>query len=488
MIRENKYPEALKNARIVPLLKSGKSPEDPASYRPIANLSVIDKVIESLLKNQLESHLENEGLIPMEHHGSRKEHSTMTCKISIDNGIAETVDNKKNALVLTTDLTACFDVVDHRLILEKMKHLNIVDESIDLLENFLSNRTFIIDIQGFCTTKIKQPPCSIIQGSCFSGFLMNISALEVPLLPEIMNHPELASKIAKRKIEKTENVVHNSHSYVDDNCNVIGTDTHTELEKYTQDYYDVLKGHYSDNKLKLNESKTSFMVMRTASQRESNARVKIKVAENEEKYDDRAVKILGWWINKRMNMSTNLQRLKGIISMKVSKLRPIMKYMNLEIRKEVVYSKIGSILLYGSPLYCGHMQEIKNNLTAQLMKLNRLIYMNNTYKMSNQKICMLINVEMPDQMIKKNTLNLIHKLMIKKKPQSILNRIRENRHSRSSAKINLNLNLRTKKAKRSVLYRGIKLYNSIPTQLKSLSVKLFKKRIKKYHINEVADD
>ena len=195
MIRENKYPEVLKNARIVPLLKSGKSPEDPASYRPIANLSVIDKVIESLLKNQLESHLENEGLIPMEHHGSRKEHSTMTCKISIDNGIAETVDNKKNALVLTTDLTACFDVVDHRLILEKMKHLNIVDESIDLLENFLSNRTFIIDIQGFCTTKIKQPPCSIIQGSCFSGFLMNISALEVPLLPEIMNHPELASKI-----------------------------------------------------------------------------------------------------------------------------------------------------------------------------------------------------------------------------------------------------------------------------------------------------
>ena len=122
------------------------------------------------------------------------------------------------------------------------------------------------------------------------------------------------------------------------------------------------------------------------------------------------------------------------------------------------------------------------------MKLNRLIYMNNTYKMSNRKICKLINVEMPDQMIKKNTLNLMHKLMIKKKPQSISNRIRENRHSRRSAKINLNLNLRTKKAKRSVLYRGIKLYNSIPTQLKSLSVKLFKKTIKKYHINEVADD
>ena len=220
MLRDKKYPKVLKNARIVPLLKSGKSPNDPASYCPVSNLSVIDKVLESLLKNQLEEFMEKEGLIPDEHHGSRKDHSTMTCKMSLDNGVAETTDTKKHALVLSTDLTAAMDVVDHKLIIKKMKHLGVEDESLDLMENFLSDRSFVIDIQGFCTNKFRQPPWSIIQGSRFSGFLLNISTLKVPLLPRIMDNPELASEIAKRRIERTENVSHNSYSYVNNNCKI----------------------------------------------------------------------------------------------------------------------------------------------------------------------------------------------------------------------------------------------------------------------------
>ena len=124
-----------------------------------------------------------------------------------------------------------------------------------------------------------------------------------------------------------------------------------------------------------------------------------------------------------------------------------MKYMSLKTRKEIVYAKIGSILLYGSPLYCGQTQEIRNNLTTQLMKLNRLIFNQNTYKMSNKRICKSIQVELPDQLIKKNTLNMIHKLVVKRETDSIAKRIRIQRHTRTLSKISLNLNLKTKKAK-----------------------------------------
>ena len=122
------------------------------------------------------------------------------------------------------------------------------------------------------------------------------------------------------------------------------------------------------------------------------------------------------------------------------------------------------------------------------MKLNRLIFNQNTYKMSNKRICKNIQVELPDQLIKKNTLNMIHKLVVKRETDSIAKRIRIQRHTRTSSKISLNLNLKTKKAKRSILYKGIKMYNAIPANLKTLSVSLFKKRLKKYHINEVSDD
>ena len=122
------------------------------------------------------------------------------------------------------------------------------------------------------------------------------------------------------------------------------------------------------------------------------------------------------------------------------------------------------------------------------MKLNRLIFNQNTYKMSNKRICKNIQVELPDQLIKKNTLNMIHKLVVKRETDSIAKRIRIQRHMRMSSKISLNLNLKTKKAKRSILYKGIKMYNAIPANLKTLSVSLFKKRLKKYHINDVPDD
>ena len=91
------------------------------------------------------------------------------------------------------------------------------------------------------------------------------------------------------------------------------------------------------------------------------------------------------------------------------------------------------------------------------MKLNRLIFNQNTYKMSNKRICKNIQVELPDQLIKKNTLNMIHKLVVKRETDSIAKRIRIQRHTRTSSKISLNLNLKTKKAKRSILYKGIKI-------------------------------
>ena len=236
MIRTKKYPQILKTARIVPLLKKGKDPTDPNSFRPVSNLLVTDKVIESLLKEQMEKYFEDNFLIPDEHHGCRTNHSTMTCKMSLDSDLAEIMEERKHALVISTDLTAAMDVVEHKLLLEKMNHMGVSKDATDLMESFLSNRFFIIDIQGFYTNRFIQPPCSIIQGSRFSGFLMSVSTLEVPLLPKVMMSPELASKIAGKTIERVENTSHLSQSYIDDNSNVIGAQSHDDLVAYTQNY------------------------------------------------------------------------------------------------------------------------------------------------------------------------------------------------------------------------------------------------------------
>ena len=72
------YPTILKVSRISPILKPDKNGEFIDSYCPINNLSAVEKIIEEFLKEQLNEFInENEFILP-DHHGSRKDYSTMT--------------------------------------------------------------------------------------------------------------------------------------------------------------------------------------------------------------------------------------------------------------------------------------------------------------------------------------------------------------------------------------------------------------------------
>ena len=52
------FPSLLKTGQVTPLLKKpGLNPSDPASYRPITNLSTLSKILEKLTFNRLRQHI-----------------------------------------------------------------------------------------------------------------------------------------------------------------------------------------------------------------------------------------------------------------------------------------------------------------------------------------------------------------------------------------------------------------------------------------------
>ena len=58
-------PEVFKSALITPLLKKPDlDSADPRSYRPISNLSVVSKLLERVISQQLRSHLSTSDLLP----------------------------------------------------------------------------------------------------------------------------------------------------------------------------------------------------------------------------------------------------------------------------------------------------------------------------------------------------------------------------------------------------------------------------------------
>ena len=93
MVRLGKFPEKLKIARLTPIHKNGKIKTDPLSYRPISNLNAVEKLIESLLKTQMDKFLEENKVITPKQHGGRKLHSTLTAKIAIDDTITKYRDS-----------------------------------------------------------------------------------------------------------------------------------------------------------------------------------------------------------------------------------------------------------------------------------------------------------------------------------------------------------------------------------------------------------
>ena len=65
----SKYPKILQISRITPNLKQGKDPYDISSYRPLNNLSTIDKIVQQYLKQSLFEFLDINNIIIDQHPG-----------------------------------------------------------------------------------------------------------------------------------------------------------------------------------------------------------------------------------------------------------------------------------------------------------------------------------------------------------------------------------------------------------------------------------
>ena len=71
------FPDDWKCARVTPLFKQGE-PSDLINYRPISVISVIAKVFERIIYDQLYNFLTNEDIISNHQSGFRSLHSTLT--------------------------------------------------------------------------------------------------------------------------------------------------------------------------------------------------------------------------------------------------------------------------------------------------------------------------------------------------------------------------------------------------------------------------
>jgi hypothetical protein len=106
------FPNAWKVGIMVPTHKGGgKSRSDPASYRPVSLLCALSKVLELVVKNALQKHLDISGNVPSSQHGFRRGRSCTSAIAAAHAAWTGARRDGKVVGILCFDMSAAFDLV-----------------------------------------------------------------------------------------------------------------------------------------------------------------------------------------------------------------------------------------------------------------------------------------------------------------------------------------------------------------------------------------
>ena len=83
----SQFPIKWKEAILIPLLKPGKNPSDPISYRPIALTSSLCKLMERMVNSRLSWYLEHNNLLGYRQSGFRKGRCTTDHLVQLESSI-----------------------------------------------------------------------------------------------------------------------------------------------------------------------------------------------------------------------------------------------------------------------------------------------------------------------------------------------------------------------------------------------------------------
>ena len=133
---------------MTPLLKKPPATR-VCNYRPISLTSSVCKVLETLVKDDILSHLTVNSLITSSQYGFLPGKSTLSQLISSVSDWVSSVNENEQTEVIYVDYAKAFDTVCHQKLLLKLKSYGMCGEVWKWLNSFLSSREFQVKVGEF---------------------------------------------------------------------------------------------------------------------------------------------------------------------------------------------------------------------------------------------------------------------------------------------------------------------------------------------------
>ena len=115
--------------------------------RSVSNLNFISKILERVVAVQLQTHLDEAGLMTAFQSAYRKHHSTKSALLNIENDIL--LNMAKGSVIALTllDISAIFDTIDHTILLDRLNvYYGISELALGWFKSYLSGRTHLVKV------------------------------------------------------------------------------------------------------------------------------------------------------------------------------------------------------------------------------------------------------------------------------------------------------------------------------------------------------
>ena len=442
------FPNAFKKAKVIPIFKSGSS-SDPSNYRPISILSILSKPLEKHINKYILRHLESYSLIHPNQSGFRHKHSCHTALINLVDKWLSNINDSRYCGVLFIDFKKAFDVIDHDLLLRKLKLYGLASNTLTLLRSYLTNRQQCVTI-GTSTSNLTTINFGVPQGSILGPLLFLIYINDLPLCIKAM-------------------------------CDLFADDT--TIHETDQDITTLtisLQENISDlikwtelNHMSLHPQKTKCMLITTRQKRQNQSHAVPTLYMKTETIEQVSHhKILGVTIDHNLDWHNHISTLCKRISQKVYQLSKIKHFLDLPSRKIFFQAHIQSSVDYASTLWDSASANAFKHLHSLYRRALKLVLLKKTTLLdSNYKE---LNILPLNLRLKYNKGIIMHKIMTGNAPPTLYNKfsINSSRNARKPCVPIPRIDL----YKSSLCYSGSTQWNSLPESIRQLvCVTSFKK-------------
>jgi len=346
---QGKFPSSFKLAYVSPLLKRpGLDPSLPANYRPISNLNNISKILEKLFLVRLQPHVTSSLNFNPLQSAYRPLHSTETALLFTLDSIYRAADQGHPSVLVSLDLSAAFDTIDHHLLLTRLyTSFGIRGSVVDWLSTYLSGRTQRVAVGQACSA-LATLSTGVPQGSVLGPLLFTLYTSPIG---HIVNNWGI-----------------HHQQYADDTqlfISLHNVQSISHLEGCLSDLYT----WFCNNGLSLNPDKSDAIHFCTSQRaRFTEAVAAVNVAGTPVSTSD-STKTLGITLDNRLSFTPHVQSMCKSCNYHIRALRHIRPALTDDMAKSIATSLVSSRLDYCNSLLHGcskaniaKLQRIQNSL------------------------------------------------------------------------------------------------------------------------------